>query len=41
MVFTKLEHTILTSLEYADFKDENGELYLKVYYKKYFKSLEM
>jgi len=29
MVFTKLEHTILTSLEYADFKDENGELYLK------------
>ena len=28
-IFTKLEHTTLKSLNYADFKDENGELYLK------------
>jgi len=28
-IFEKLGHTILTELAYADFKDENGELYLK------------
>ena len=28
-VFTKMEHTTLTSLDYDDFRDENGELYLK------------
>ena len=28
-VFEKLEHTTLTSLDYDDFRDENGELYLK------------
>ena len=28
-IFTKLEHTTLTSLDYDDFRDENGELYLK------------
>ena len=28
-IFTKLEHTTLKSLNYADFRDEKGELYLK------------
>ena len=28
-IFTKLEHTTLTSLRYDDFRDENGELYLR------------
>ena len=28
-IFTKLGHTTLTSLDYDDFRDENGELYLK------------
>merc|ERR1712013_781583 len=28
-IFEKLGHTILTEVAYADFKDENGELYLK------------
>ena len=28
-MFTKMEHTTLTSLDYDDFRDENGELYLK------------
>ena len=28
-IFTKLDHTTLTSLNYDDFKDASGELYLK------------
>jgi len=28
-IFEKLGHTVLTEVVYADFKDENGELYLK------------
>jgi len=28
-IFKKLDHTVLTSLDYVDFKDKNGELYLK------------
>ena len=28
-IFTRLGHTTLTSLDYDDFRDENGELYLK------------
>ena len=28
-IFEKLDHTILTEVVYADFKDENGQLYLK------------
>jgi len=28
-IFEKLDHTILSEVVYADFKDENGELYLK------------
>ena len=28
-IFTKLNYQTLTSLDYADFKDENGDLYLK------------
>ena len=28
-IFERLGHTILTEVIYADFKDENGELYLK------------
>ena len=28
-IFTKLDHTTLNSVNYDDFRDENGELYLK------------
>ena len=28
-IFTKLNHETLVSVNYEDFKDENGELYLK------------